>query len=69
MDDLKIIALRESVFEDNNADAALLRQELTDKGTFLINLMAAPGSGKTSTLRALIPLLRKKLSMRSEEHT
>ena len=63
MDDLKIIALRESVFEDNNADAALLRQELTDKGTFLINLMAAPGSGKTSTLRALIPLLRKKLSM------
>ena len=63
MDDLKIIALRESVFDDNNADAALLRQELTDKGTFLINLMAAPGSGKTSTLRALIPLLREKLSM------
>ena len=63
MDELKIIELRESVFEDNNADAALLREELTKKGCFLINLMAAPGSGKTSTLRALIPLLRDKLRM------
>lgn len=63
MDELKIITLRESVFEDNNADANLLRQELTAKGVFLINLMASPGSGKTSTLRALIPLLREELSM------
>ena len=63
MEELKIIELRESVFEDNNADAALLRNELSENGTFLINLMAAPGSGKTSTLRALIPLLRDKLRM------
>ncbi len=63
MDELKIIELRESVFEDNNADAALLRSELSEKGTFLINLMSAPGSGKTSTLLALIPHLREKLSL------
>ena len=63
MDELKILSLRESVFEDNDADAALLRQELREKGTFFINLMASPGAGKTSLLRALIPLLRKELSM------
>ncbi|MBE7017157.1 MAG: hydrogenase nickel incorporation protein HypB [Ruminococcaceae bacterium] len=63
MENVKIIALRESVFEDNNADAKLLRQELSDKGCFLINLMSAPGSGKTSTLRALLPLLSKELSV------
>ena len=63
MEDIKVIALRESVFEDNNADAAKLRRELSDKGTFLINLMSAPGSGKTSTLRALLPLLTKELSV------
>ena len=63
MNELKIIELRESVFEDNNADAAILRAELKEKGSFLINLMAAPGSGKTSTLLALIPLLREKLSL------
>ncbi len=63
MEDIKIIALRESVFEDNNADAAELRRELSDKGSFLINLMSAPGSGKTSTLLALLPLLTKELSV------
>lgn len=62
-EELKIITLRESVFEDNNADAQRLRQELTDKGIYLINLMASPGSGKTTTLRALIPLLREKLNL------
>ena len=63
MDEIRIIEVKQSVFEDNNADAALLRSELSEKGTFLINLMAAPGSGKTTTLRALIPLLREKLSV------
>ena len=63
MENVKIIALRESVFEDNNADAEALRRELSQKGCFLINLMSAPGSGKTSTLRALLPLLSKALSV------
>jgi len=61
MDELKVIELRESVFEDNNADAARLRAKLTEKGCFLINLMSAPGSGKTSTLLALLKELRGKL--------
>ncbi|MBQ8263182.1 MAG: hydrogenase nickel incorporation protein HypB [Oscillospiraceae bacterium] len=61
MDELKIIELRESVFADNDADAEALRGELREINTFLINLMSAPGSGKTSTLLALLPLLKKEL--------
>ena len=41
MEDIKVIALRESVFEDNNADAAKLRRELSDKGTFLVHSLKA----------------------------
>ncbi len=53
MEDIKIIELKESVLEDNSADAEKLRQELKSKGTCLLNLMSSPGSGKTSTLLAL----------------
>ncbi len=53
MEDVKIIELKESVLEDNDADAARLREELRLKKIFLINLMSAPGSGKTSTILAL----------------
>ena len=53
MEEIKIIELKESVLEDNSADAEKLRQELKSKGTCLLNLMSSPGSGKTSTLLAL----------------
>ena len=53
MEDIKIIELKESVLEDNNADAENLRLELKSKGSCLLNLMSSPGSGKTSTLLAL----------------
>ena len=63
MNELKIITLRESVFEDNNLDAERLRQELNGKNTFLINLMASPGAGKTTLLSALLPLLQRELKV------
>ena len=53
MDQVKIIALKESVLEDNDRDAQNLREELRAQGTCLINLMSSPGSGKTTTLLAL----------------
>ena len=53
MEEIKIIELKESVLEDNNADAENLRQSLRAKGTALLNLMSSPGSGKTTTLLAL----------------
>ena len=50
MDEVKVIEINKSVFEDNDKDADALRKELKTKGVFLLNLMSAPGSGKTTTL-------------------
>ena len=61
MEDIKIIELKESVLEDNDADAQALRDELHSRGTCLLNLMSSPGSGKTTTLLALNRAFRGKL--------
>ena len=61
MDEIKIIELKESILEDNDRDADALRAELKDRGIYLINLMSAPGSGKTSTLLALAPFFKDRL--------
>lgn len=53
MDEVKIIELKETILEDNNADAEVLRNELKEKKICLMNLMSSPGSGKTTTLLAL----------------
>ena len=57
----RIIELKESILEDNNADAQKLREALKAEKTCLVNLMSAPGSGKTSTLLALIPYFKDKI--------
>ena len=61
MDQYRIIEVRQSVFADNDAAARQLRGELDKQGTYLINLMSSPGSGKTTTLMRLLPLLQKRL--------
>ena len=61
MDELKIIEIKKSVFEDNDKDANRLRGELKEHGTFLLNLMSAPGSGKTTTLIQTINQLKDHL--------
>lgn len=53
MDDMMIVKLKETVLEDNDQDAQLLRETLCSQGTCLLNLMSSPGSGKTTTLLAL----------------
>jgi hydrogenase nickel incorporation protein HypB len=61
MDPIKIIEVKESVFEDNNADAAKLRAELKEKKTFLLNLMSSPGSGKTTLLKQVLGRLKDEM--------
>ena len=61
MDEVKIIEIKKSVFADNEKDADALRQELKDKGVFLLNLMSAPGSGKTTTLIQTINHIKNKV--------
>ncbi|MEO2563951.1 hydrogenase accessory protein HypB, partial [Clostridium tertium] len=49
MENFRILEIKQSVFEDNDHQANLLREELKKKKVFLLNLMSSPGSGKTST--------------------
>lgn len=63
MDEFKIIEVKESIFADNDADAEKLRGQLKEQGTFLLNLMSSPGSGKTTTLKRTIEGLKDELKM------
>ena len=61
MEEVRIIEVKESVFEDNNRDAEALRAQLKAEKTFLLNLMSSPGSGKTTTLLALTQYLKDRI--------
>ena len=63
MEKVKVIEIKKSVFENNDKDAANLRQELKREGVYLLNLMSSPGSGKTTTLIQLINLIKDKISV------
>ena len=63
MNQVRIIEVKQSVFADNDKRAAQLRDELKEKGIFLLNLMSAPGSGKTTTLTRTVELLRDEMKI------
>ncbi len=63
MDQVRVIEVKQSVFADNDRRAAELRAELKEKGIFLLNLMSAPGSGKTTTLRRTVELLKDEIQI------
>lgn len=63
MDKFRVIEIKESVFADNNADAAALRTTLKKQGTFLLNLMSSPGSGKTTLLKRTIGALKDEMKV------
>lgn len=60
MKEVKVLEIRQSVFADNDRQALLLRQELKEKGIFLLNLMSSPGAGKTTTLLRTIEMLKDR---------
>ncbi len=45
---MKVIEIKKRVYERNDERAKVLREELKTKGTFMMNLMSSPGSGKTT---------------------
>ena len=63
MDEVRIIEIKKSIFDDNDKDANRLREELKTKGIFLLNLMSSPGSGKTTTLISTINALKDKIKI------
>ncbi len=63
MDKVRIIEVKQSIFENNDRDADKLREELKEKKTFLLNLMSSPGSGKTTFLKGIIKRLKDEISI------
>ena len=63
MDEVRIIEIKKSIFDDNDKDANRLREELKTKGVFLLNLMSSPGSGKTTMLISTINALKDKIKI------
>lgn len=61
MNTFKVLEIKQSVFEDNNKQAEILRGELKKEKTFLLNLMSSPGSGKTTTLTRTIDALKDEM--------
>lgn len=60
---MRIIEVRQSVFASNDADAEQLRTHLKEEGTFLLNVMSSPGSGKTSVLLKTIERLKSEIEI------
>lgn len=58
---IRIIEIQKSVYEDNDCEAEKLRVRLKEKGVMLLNLMASPGAGKTTTLLRTIERLGDEL--------
>lgn len=63
MKEYKVIEVKRSIFEDNDADAKKLREELKSERTFLLNLMSSPGAGKTTTLKRTIAMLKDEMKI------
>ena len=63
MADFRVIEVKRSIFEDNDADANKLREELKAEKTFLLNLMSSPGAGKTTTLKRTIAALKDEMKI------
>jgi hydrogenase nickel incorporation protein HypB len=58
MGEVRVIQINEKIGAQNDAAAELIRRRMTEQGTLFVNVMSGPGSGKTTTLAALINRLK-----------
>jgi hydrogenase nickel incorporation protein HypB len=63
MSEIQLIEVKEDILSDNDAAAKELRNALKNEKTFMVNLMASPGAGKTSLLLQTIRALRNDLKI------
>jgi hydrogenase nickel incorporation protein HypB len=60
VEEIRLIEVKEGILSDNKALANELRHKLQGMGTFMVNLMSSPGSGKTSLILRTIDTLKDK---------
>lgn len=63
MAQVRVIEVHQSVYAANDRIAEQTRERLKKEGTFMVNLMASPGAGKTTTLLRTIGELKDKYRM------
>lgn len=63
MEPVTLIEVKEDILSDNNAVASELRNRLRESKTFLLNLMASPGAGKTTLILKTIEALKEDLNI------
>ncbi|HBA04859.1 MAG TPA: hydrogenase accessory protein HypB [Clostridium sp.] len=63
MEAFKVLEIKQSIFDNNDHQAELLREELKKDGVFLLNLMSSPGSGKTTTVLRTIEALQNEMNI------
>ncbi len=59
MPNVKTIEVMENILSENDRIADELKQAMTAKGIFVINVMGAPGAGKTSSLKQIISRMKE----------
>lgn len=59
MSENKEIEIMQSVYDKNDQVAAKIQASLTESGIFAVNVMGAPGAGKTTSLIQLIKRLKE----------
>ncbi len=63
MGEVRTIRINESVFAENDRTSARIREQMTGQGTLFLNFMSSPGSGKTTTLVAVINRLKESMNI------
>ena len=62
-EEIKLLEVKEGILEENDAMAEQLQADLKKEKTFLLNLMASPGAGKTNLVIQTIRHLREKIQI------
>ena len=60
MTQLRQVHVKESLLKANDIVAQALRDRWSQQGTFVVNLLSSPGSGKTALLEKTLPALQQR---------
>ncbi len=63
MKQVRLIEVKEDILADNKAVADTIRRKLKKEKSFLVNLMASPGAGKTSLILQTIAQVREDIRL------
>lgn len=60
---MSVVTIERKILEKNDQIANELRTKFKSKGTFVINMLSSPGSGKTSLIESTVQCLKQKIDI------